>query len=171
LRLRPSPEVLSRCSSAASWISCMTQKCCSLSVLIPCVLVEQQLCHLGIPIISLYMYSRLGGGVTIPQSPCYTGLRVPRSSSNHTISGQNPPIAARGEAAVVSGHSPLCRASVGTVKPPTKPPRAVTCSQSGCPSDQVAWGSEDTTYALHRKECSRQRLRSATRCRLRRWTT
>lgn len=70
--------------------------------------------------------------MTIPQSPCYTGLRVPRSSSNHTISGQSPPIAARGEAAVVSGHSPLCRASVGTVKPPTKPPRAVTCSPSGC---------------------------------------
>lgn len=26
--------------------------------------------------------------------------------------------------------------------------------KSGCPSDQVAWGSEDTTYALYRKECS-----------------
>jgi hypothetical protein len=44
-----------------------------------------------------------------------------------------PPIAARGEAAVVSGHSPLCRASVGVVKPPTKPPRAAKRSQFGMP--------------------------------------
>ena len=44
-----------------------------------------------------------------------------------------PPIATRGEAAVVSGHSPLCRASVGIVELPTKPPRAVTCSQVGMP--------------------------------------
>lgn len=44
-----------------------------------------------------------------------------------------PPIAARGEAAVVSGHSPLCRASVGFVKPPTKPPRAAPRSQVGMP--------------------------------------
>jgi hypothetical protein len=44
-----------------------------------------------------------------------------------------PPIPARGEAAVVSGHSPLCRASVGIVKPPTKPPRSATRSQVGMP--------------------------------------
>ncbi len=69
-----------------------------------------------------------------------------------------PVIAARGEAAVVSGHSPLCRASVGIVKPPTKPLVPLRAPKSGCPSDQVAWGSEDTTYALYRKECSRQRL-------------
>jgi hypothetical protein len=35
-----------------------------------------------------------------------------------------PLVAAGGEVAVVSGHSPLCRASVGIVKPPTEPPRA-----------------------------------------------
>lgn len=44
-----------------------------------------------------------------------------------------PPIAARGEAAVVSGHSPLCRASVIIVKPPNKPPRAATRSHVGMP--------------------------------------
>ena len=63
-------------------------------------------------------------------------------------------IAARGELAAVSGHSPLCRASVGTVKPSTKPPRAAPRSQVGMPGDQVAWDSEVPTYALYRNECS-----------------
>jgi hypothetical protein len=44
-----------------------------------------------------------------------------------------PRIAACGKVVVVSGHSPLCRASVGIVKPPTKPLRAAMRSHVGMP--------------------------------------
>ena len=67
----------------------------------------------------------------------------------------NAPVA---EQAVVSGHSPLCRAPVGPVQPRqalVSLPFPIWDPLAG----QVAWGFEDSTSALCREECSRQRHR------------
>jgi hypothetical protein len=79
-------------------------------------------------------YTRTPGGERQSDNPRAMQAFVYRARVATTQSQDKVPlIAARGEAAVVSGHSPLCRASVGIVKPPTEPPRAATRSQVGMP--------------------------------------
>jgi hypothetical protein len=67
-----------------------------------------------------------------PMCVCPTENCHPRATQSYvyrarvaTTQSQDkvPHIGARGEAAVVSGHSPLCRASVGIAGPSTMPPR------------------------------------------------
>lgn len=115
-----SPEVLSRCSIAAHRLAAWLGNVAVTPFFIASVIIEQQLRY-EISI-NLYAYS------SAMQAYVYRA-RVATTQSQDKV----PHIAARGEAGVVSGHSPLCRASVGIVKPPTEPPRAAMRSQAGMP--------------------------------------